>query len=173
MKHAVLVLSIVLAGCAQPQRAPGPPAADFRGDPAEHIRAGHQAFGAQDFARAAAEYAAAVNAGADSPLVHFRYGYALHVTGYPEQALPHHLKAVEIENPALRIDALYNAACACALLGRREQALSWLSKAIDAGFRDLEQVRTDPDMDSLRADAEFKRLVESMSKPASSNPPGL
>ncbi|HYE61697.1 MAG TPA: hypothetical protein VD997_06850 [Phycisphaerales bacterium] len=128
----------------------------------EHAVAGHQAFAAQDFERAAAEYGAAIDAGYDALIVHFRYGYSMHVTGHPAQALPHHIKAVEIPNPALKIDAMYNAACACALLGRKDEALSWLSKAIDAGFKDLEQVLQDHDLDSLRGNAEFQRLVRSI-----------
>lgn len=160
---AVIALMAFAGACAQQGSkliAKNPAVATANA--AEHVQAGHQAFGAQDFERAADEYAAALAAGADTPLIHFRYGYALHVTGRPREALPHHIKATNIEVPALRIDALYNAACACALLNRKAESLDWLSKAIDAGFKDLEQVKTDHDLDSLRNDPEFQRLLDSI-----------
>ncbi len=54
---------------------------------------------------------------------------------------------------------LYNLACAEALLGEKEQALSHLSEALDAapGFR--ENAREDPDFESLRSDERFSALV--------------
>jgi tetratricopeptide (TPR) repeat protein len=166
--EAVVLLmgGLAVVGCAQnravePVKVP-PVVADDRAA-REHALAGNQAFGAQDYERAVTEYAAAVQAGANTPGVHFRYGYALHVTGHPAEALPHHVAAAgKIENPALKIDAMYNAACACALLGKRDEALSWFGKAIDAGFKDLDQVKQDKDLNSLRGDAEFNRLVESI-----------
>jgi hypothetical protein len=47
----------------------------------------------------------------------------------------------------------YNAACA--LQGRPEEAMTWLRRALDAGFDDPELVQTDPDLDSLRTRTDF------------------
>jgi|GEM_PF-5163587 len=129
---------------------------------ATHLKAATHAFNTQDFPTAIREYEAAIRAGADTSLVHFRYGYALHVTGRPKDALPHHLAATNIANPALKIDALYNAACAYALTGQRADALTYLTKAIDAGFKDAKQVAKDTDLDSLRDDPEFKKIIASI-----------
>jgi tetratricopeptide (TPR) repeat protein len=54
---------------------------------------------------------------------------------------------------------LYNLACAEALLGETEAAISHLSEALDAhpAFRDA--ARDDPDFDSLRSDERFAALV--------------
>lgn len=166
----VLLLSLAacLAGCTnQPQPQPAPLQCPEAA--AAHVNAGDAAFAREDFVAAAREYGQALAAGDDRPIVHFRYGYAVHVNGDPAGALPHHIAATKIDNPALRIDALYNCACACALLGRREEALGYFSRAIHAGFKDIEQVRKDTDLDSLRGDAEFQRLVGAV-KPEH-NPP--
>jgi hypothetical protein len=62
--------------------------------------------------------------------------------------------------------AVYNIACSYALMGEKEQALKWLEKSLDMGFRDLNLVRTDTDFDSMRNDPRFKKLaaLEDVSK---------
>jgi len=53
---------------------------------------------------------------------------------------------------------LYNAACAFSSLGRRAEALDALRKAWEAGFKDADWTRRDPDLASLHGDPEFERL---------------
>jgi tetratricopeptide (TPR) repeat protein len=53
---------------------------------------------------------------------------------------------------------LYNAACAFCVLGRKAEALDALGKAREAGFRDPEWVRRDPDLAALHGDPNFERL---------------
>lgn len=66
--------------------------------------------------------------------------------------------------------ARYNAACASALLGRREQALALLSELRDmGGFRahkQLRRARVDEDFQSLWADPAFLQLTEVADPPA-------
>lgn len=54
---------------------------------------------------------------------------------------------------------LYNLACAEALLGEKEEALSHLSEALDAHPAFRENAREDPDFESLRSDERFAELV--------------
>jgi hypothetical protein len=35
----------------------------------------------------------------------------------------------------------------------------WLKKAVAAGFKDVEQIRTDKDLDALRQREDFKKLI--------------
>ena len=56
-------------------------------------------------------------------------------------------------------NAAYNIACNYALLGEKEQALKWLEKSLDLGFSDLPHVQTDADLESLRNDSRFQKLV--------------
>ena len=54
--------------------------------------------------------------------------------------------------------ALYNAACARSLEGRKDDALALLRRAIDAGFDDPDQLRKDDDLDALRSDPRFAAI---------------
>ncbi len=60
---------------------------------------------------------------------------------------------------------LYNAACVFCLLKKKLEALDALRKAYDAGFKDPNWARRDPDMGLLLGDPEFERLY-----PASQTP---
>jgi serine/threonine protein kinase/Flp pilus assembly protein TadD len=60
---------------------------------------------------------------------------------------------------------LYNAACVFCLLKKKLEALDALRKAYDAGFKDPNWARRDPDMALLLGDPEFERLY-----PASPTP---
>ena len=53
---------------------------------------------------------------------------------------------------------LYNAACTFANLGRHAEAIDALRKAWEAGYRDAEWTRRDPDLANLHDDPEFERL---------------
>ena len=56
-------------------------------------------------------------------------------------------------------NAAYNIACGYALMGDKEQALEWLAKSLDMGFRNLQDVRTDADLNSLHGDPRFIKLA--------------
>jgi serine/threonine protein kinase/tetratricopeptide (TPR) repeat protein len=53
---------------------------------------------------------------------------------------------------------LYNAACSFCLMKKKTEALDALRKAWDAGFKDQEWARRDPDLAPLHGDPEFERL---------------
>jgi Flp pilus assembly protein TadD len=53
---------------------------------------------------------------------------------------------------------MYNVSCCFCQLGKKDEALSALRKAYDAGFRDAEWTRRDPDLALLRDDPEFERM---------------
>jgi serine/threonine protein kinase/Tfp pilus assembly protein PilF len=53
---------------------------------------------------------------------------------------------------------LYNAACTFANLGKRAEALDALRKAWDAGYKDADWTRRDPDLAPLHDEPEFERL---------------
>ena len=52
----------------------------------------------------------------------------------------------------------YNAACAFCSMNKKAEAMDALAKAWNAGFRDPDWVRRDPDLALLHGDAEFERL---------------
>jgi serine/threonine protein kinase len=65
------------------------------------------------------------------------------------------------------VDTMYNLACCNALLvaksgdpGKQaDVAMKWLNQAVSAGFKNLAQMRTDTDLDSLRGRNDFRRTV--------------
>jgi Flp pilus assembly protein TadD len=76
-------------------------------------------------------------------------------------------KAVHHFEIAKRIDpddqlTLYNLACAYALSGKKDEALRELQAAVRAGFADVEHIEKDPDLESLRDDPRFRKLVEDL-----------
>ena len=55
-------------------------------------------------------------------------------------------------------NVLYNAACVFCRMGRKEEALTALTKAWDAGYKDSVWARRDPDLGLLHGDPEFERM---------------
>ena len=69
------------------------------------------------------------------------------------------LYAIAAEFDPLNEEALYDTACALALAGRTDIALSTLEKAIKAGFRDFDWMSNDSDLNGLRADPRFDTIT--------------
>jgi tetratricopeptide (TPR) repeat protein len=74
------------------------------------------------------------------------------------KSIPAYEKVIELGygDPA---NAAYNIACDYALLGEKEQALRWLEKAFEMKFINLQHARTDSDLESLRSDPRYQKLV--------------
>lgn len=56
--------------------------------------------------------------------------------------------------------ARYNLACSLALLKRQRDALRELQAAVQLGYRDLEWMEQDPDLDGLKDHPAFRALVK-------------
>ncbi len=54
----------------------------------------------------------------------------------------------------------YDLAAIHAALGNKTDAMMWLQKAVDRGWRDYRYARIDPQLENLRNDDRFKRLME-------------
>jgi hypothetical protein len=61
-----------------------------------------------------------------------------------------------------RPEVAYNVACAFARQPNIEQAIKWVRAALDAGFEDRELFDNDPDLEPLRQDAEFRKMIASL-----------
>ena len=66
--------------------------------------------------------------------------------------------AMDPEDPGI----LYNVACAYALLGRTDDAIVCLEKAVQNGFGHREWLVNDSDLDSVRGDSRFQALLSRM-----------
>lgn len=58
--------------------------------------------------------------------------------------------------------AHYNLACSLALSKRRQDALRVLRRAVQLGYRDLDWMQQDPDLEAIKAHPEFQALVEAL-----------
>ena len=54
----------------------------------------------------------------------------------------------------------YNLACSLALAGESREAIRTLRTALECGYEDMDYLRVDSDLDSLRRDPEFEALLE-------------
>jgi tetratricopeptide (TPR) repeat protein len=72
------------------------------------------------------------------------------------------LVRLEPENPT----AHYNLACSLALCKKRPDALRSLRKALSLGYDDLYWMEQDPDLEILKDDPEFRKLLSQL-KPQS------
>jgi hypothetical protein len=70
-------------------------------------------------------------------------------------------KRIYYQFPKARIGFIsaYNVACGYALAGKKEEALDWLEHSIKGGYNDFAHMREDTDLDSLRNEKRYKRLL--------------
>lgn len=121
------------------------------------LQRGEAALQGQDWKEAALAFRALTSAQPKNARAWMLLGYALHAGRDLDQALEAHHKAAAF--PATKPTATYNIACVYALKKDKDQALAWLKKAADAGFRNVDHIDGDSDMDGLRDDPRFKELV--------------
>ena len=93
-------------------------------------------------------------------------GIALAKSGRYEDAKKHYLRAIDAvrtyKSGAHGGDMFwlwYNLACTAAGVGRRDEAFDYLHRAIEAGYKDAQLIRTDDDLKSLRNDPRFDKLI--------------
>ena len=79
------------------------------------------------------------------------------------------LKEQAATSPFHRVTPLYNLACVEALLGEKpEKAIEYLQEAIAAGWTDVDHIKNDTDLNSLRELDGYKALVSSLEADTSS-----
>ena len=79
-------------------------------------------------------------------------------TGRYEDGLKVDMELTRI-NPGESV-AWYNLACSYALVGKQEKSLDALEKALRFGYRDVEWLRRDKDLEILRGDSRFESLLK-------------
>jgi hypothetical protein len=70
-------------------------------------------------------------------------------------------KRIYYNHPKTRIGAIsaYNIACGYALSGSKDEAIDWLEISVKAGYNDFNHLRKDTDLDSLRNEKRYKKLL--------------
>lgn len=85
----------------------------------------------------------------------FLLGYALHGQKKYDDALAVYDKAVKF--PAVKATSLYNIACIYSLQEKPDEAFAMLDAAINAGFNNFNQLRTDADFTNIKQDPRFEK----------------
>ena len=145
----LLAATLVVACCASEARARAPRA------PA--VEEAWRLLREEQFEPAAAAFERLVDANPYDGGLSTGHGFALHKLGRGDRAIRAFLRAAELGwQPSANY---YNVACVHALAGRRDEAITWVARALDAGFAEQETLETDTDMDSLRGDERFIDLT--------------
>lgn len=90
----------------------------------------------------------------------FARGYQMHGSDRYPEAIEAFKRAIDLGHR--KATAMYNIACGYSLLNDKENALVWLQRALDNGFDGTELVADDSDLDPLRSDARFKKIIAGM-----------
>lgn len=84
---------------------------------------------------------------------------------YAYQSLGNYDKAIEVMNSIIKRDSteagtFYDAACLYARMNKPEQALKYLEKSLEMGYKRFAHMENDHDMDSLRDLPEYRALIK-------------
>jgi hypothetical protein len=167
LTRAVLLGALLVAGLAHAQEpaSPSAPAGPTAAGSTPTLEQATALLQAGRFADAVPVLERITQAKPEDSQAWFLLGLALHGSGQLERALEVHSKAATY--PERRAVALYNLACAHALLGHVDEAFEALTDARAAGFTNVTQLTIDQDLASLRGDprwAQFTRAAD-YSKP--------
>ena len=126
------------------------------------------AFGAGRFAEAALCYQRLTVQDPDDAQAWYRLGMSLHsLKKYEDAAAAHHRAA---QFSAQRAPALYNLACAEAMLGKGDESFKALGQATEAGFAQVALMESDMDLASVRNDPRFAAIVAKARENAADSP---
>ena len=90
----------------------------------------------------------------------FRRGYELHSSDRYPEAIEAFKHAVDLGYR--KATAMYNIACGYSLLNDKDNALAWLQRALNDAFSRTDLLASDSDLDPLRADPRFKKILASV-----------
>ena len=130
---------------------------DGNEDVAEQMDDAENYLGQGDFAKAAQVYTAILEDDSRNAFATYRLGYSLHGAGDLDMAMKMHKKATRFDGVAPI--ATYNIACVHSLKDEKDEAFDSLKKAVDMGFIRLDALENDPDLENIRSDDRFEKLI--------------
>ena len=105
-------------------------------------------------------YKQAIEIDPDYAKAHYGLGVAYGKSGKHEEAIESFKQAIRIV-PGYAW-AYYNLACSYSLLGDVNKALESLGRSIDLGFDDIKHIENDSDLNGLRDEAGYKKLINKL-----------
>jgi tetratricopeptide (TPR) repeat protein len=115
-------------------------------------------FQAQDWKNAALAFESVTAQDPKNGQAWFQLGNAHHRQKQHEQAIKAFMQADELQFAQGR--SRYNIACGYAIESNQDEALEWLTKAVEVGFNQVQMLETDSDLASLRNDTRFKAVLD-------------
>jgi len=97
-------------------------------------------------------------AAADTPQAVFQRAFEAHSAGRYDEAIAGFTKAAEMG--FVPSTCYYNIACGHSLKGEKDLAFEWLEKALKAGFNRNDLLQEDSDLDPIRDDPRFAKIME-------------
>jgi tetratricopeptide (TPR) repeat protein len=91
-------------------------------------------------------------------MVYANRGNAWYFSNEYASAIDDYKKAIELDPNFVK--GYYNLACMESLRKNSFKACEWLEKAILNGYNEWGQIKKDPDMDNIRTDACYKRIMQ-------------
>lgn len=91
----------------------------------------------------------------------FNRGYEFHQSDHYQQAIEAFAHSIDLGYR--QATAMYNIACGFAQLNDKDNALTWLERALSLGFDRTDLLRNDSDLDPVRSDARFQQLLRKFS----------
>jgi tetratricopeptide (TPR) repeat protein len=151
--RVLLIIAVLLCGVmAQAQ--------DVTGPRATQAEAANRLFEARDWTNAAKMYEAITRKEPANAIAWNRLGISLQMMSKYDQAIEAYHHAVESKpSTPVALSATYRLARVYSLQKNIEKGFEWLGKTIDAGFNHVETLKTEPDLENLRADARFRDFV--------------
>lgn len=122
------------------------------------IEEGQSMIQSGDLKSAAEAFRKVVAADEDQGLAWQLLGYSLHMDGKLDEAIEVHAKAASFD--AFRGIGNYNLACVWSLKKDADKAIDYFTRAVEAGFDDMEIIDSDTDLDNIRSDSRFEPIVE-------------
>lgn len=129
------------------------------------VKAADAAWNSQNWEAASASYKLVVKEQPKNGQAWHRLGYSLHALGKLDDAMKAHEQTLAF--PQFAPIGAYNTACVHALKGDKEKAFKWLAKAVELGMNNAAQFDGDNDLDSLRDDERFAKIMEMVKSSAS------
>lgn len=119
--------------------------------------------GKGEYEKALKDYTTAIEVDPKYSLVHYDLGNLQAMTGKREEAISSFEKYLSMQPSAdnhMIAWAAYSIACIHALEGRTKEALGFFKQALEKGLRELKHINEDTDLDQLRDDPRFIKLME-------------
>ncbi|MFQ5628224.1 MAG: type IV pilus biogenesis/stability protein PilW [bacterium] len=144
---AILTVAALLFCCTQSGQAQS-----------QAMQEAQKYFNAQDWPQAEQAFKAITESQPENGRAWLFLGAALHNQEKFHDAIAAYAKADALGFSQPR--ARYNLACSQARLGEIDASFAWLEKAMQAGFSQVNTLKTDKDLQALRTDTRFAEIVQ-------------